>query len=96
MTLYSDRYDYFVPEVTDDCIWFERTQSSGRGTYARCLDRCWASVVVDGPALGGCPVFAGRVYTLCWFSVGSSSSALSRHCPDIGSILVFAVIYNIV
>ena len=49
VTMFSDRYDYFVPNVTDD-YWFERTRSGGRGTSARCLDRCWASVVDGGPA----------------------------------------------
>ena len=41
----------------------------------------WAGI---GPALGGCPVFAGRVFTLCWFSVGPSSLALSRTVPTLG------------
>ena len=49
VTMYrpSDRYDSFAPNVTDDYIWFERTQSSPPVV----LDRCWASVMDSGPAL---------------------------------------------
>ena len=71
--MYSDRYDSFVPNVTDDYIWFERTQSSGREMSARCLDRCWAIVVVNGPALVrrwvGVPCLLGGIHYVlvqCW------------------------------
>ena len=47
--MYSDRCDSFVP--TDDYIWFGRTHFSRRETSARCLDRCWPSVVDGGPTL---------------------------------------------
>ena len=51
---------------------------------------CTNSLNNVGPKWDGCPVFSGRVSTFCWFSVDPLFSALSRHCPDIGSILVFA------
>ena len=63
----SDRYDYFVPNVTNDYIWFKRTQSSRRGTSARCSDRCWASVVNDGPAV----VWRWLGVRVCWEGIHS-------------------------
>ena len=68
VTMYSDRYDSFVPNVTDDYIWFKQTQSGGHGTSTR----CWARVVEDGPALVrrwvGVPCLL-RGYLLCVDSV---------------------------
>ena len=40
----------------------------------------WASI---GTSLGWCPVFAGRVSTLCWFSVGPCL----RRCPGTATTL---------
>ena len=59
--MYSDRYDSFVPNVTDDYIW-----SSGREMSARCLDRCWAIVVVDRPALVRRWVGVPCLLVQCW------------------------------
>ena len=97
--MYSDRYDSFVPNVTDDYIWFERTQSSG--TSARCLDRCWASVVDGGPALvrfwagvpfllGGYPLSVGSVLVHVFGAV----PPLPRHWvdPDVCWNLQYCVI----
>ena len=68
--MHSNRYDSFVTNVTDDYIWFE--------LY---LDRCWASVVIDGPALArrwvGVPCLLGG-YPLC---AGSVLVHRLRRCP---------------
>ena len=93
--MYSDRYDYFVyltllmirPIFGSDVrpvFGPMLGQRSGR----------WASI---GPALGWCPVFAGRVSTLCWFNpsthqtldqcwfeVGPVSSTVDHHHTNIG------------
>ena len=82
--MYSERYDSFVPNATDEYIWFERTQYGGRGTSDPCLYRCWASVVDGVLALDrswvtwvGVPCLLGW-YPLC---VGSVLVHRLRRCP---------------
>ena len=97
--MYSDRYDSFVPNVTDifgssehspagagrpPGVWTDVGQRSGR----------WSSI---GPALGWCPVFAGRVSTLCWFSVGPCLRRRPGTAPTLGRslcLLGFTILCN--
>ena len=54
----------------------------------------WASI---GPALGWCPVFAGRVSTLCWFSVGPCPRRCPGTAPTLGRswcLLGFTILCN--
>ena len=79
VTMYSDRYDSFVPNVTDI---FGSSEHSPAGADVRPVfgpmlgprGGRWAST---GPALDWFSVFAGWVSTLCWFSVGPCL----RRCP---------------
>ena len=54
----------------------------------------WAGI---GPALGWCPVFAGRVSTLCWFSVGPCLRRCPGTAPTLGRswcLLGFTILCN--
>ena len=54
----------------------------------------WAGI---GPALGWCPVFAGRESTLCWFSVGPCLRRCPGTAPTLGRswcLLGFTILCN--